>query len=94
MWENYSSDKENFTGHIFNIKLEEKSYKMSFKDLPVKIQRSKNRPEGGGEGGQNVPPPLPHGADSVKKHFFMVLKDYFKYFRGSLRLGDNLRILP
>ena len=80
---------------MFNIKLEEKSYKMSFKDLPVKIQRSKNRPGGsGGEGGRMCHPLSPHGADSVKKHFFMVLKDYFKYFRGSLRLGDNLRILP
>ena len=28
---------------MFNIKLEEKSCKMSFKALPVKIQRSKNR---------------------------------------------------
>ena len=37
---------------MFNIKLEEKSYKMSFKALPVKIQRSKNR-----QGkGQNVHP--------------------------------------
>ena len=31
-----------FTGHMFNIKLEEKSYKMNFKALAVKIQRSKN----------------------------------------------------
>ena len=28
---------------MFNIKLEEKSYKMSFKALPVKIQQPKNR---------------------------------------------------
>ena len=28
---------------MLNIKLEEKSYKMSLKALPVKIQRSKNR---------------------------------------------------
>ena len=26
---------------MFNIKLEQKSYKMEFEDLPVKIQRSK-----------------------------------------------------
>ena len=31
---------------MFNIKLEEKSYKISFKALPVKIQRSKKRQEG------------------------------------------------
>ena len=37
MWANYSTDQKNFTGHMFNIKLEEKSYKMSFKALPVKI---------------------------------------------------------
>ena len=30
---------------MFNIKLEEKSYKMSFKALPVEIQQSKNRQE-------------------------------------------------
>ena len=41
---------------MFKIKLEEKSYKMSFKAIPVKIQRSKNR-----QGGHNVSP----GADKV-----------------------------
>ena len=40
--------KKKFTDHMFNIKLEEKSYKMSFKALPLKIQRSKNRQGGGG----------------------------------------------
>ena len=44
----YSTNQKNFTGHMFNIKLEEKSYKMSFKALPFKIQWSKNRQ--GGEG--------------------------------------------
>ena len=34
----YSTNQKNFTGHMFNIKLEEKSYKMSFQALPVKIQ--------------------------------------------------------
>ena len=34
---------KNFTGYMFHIKLEKKLYKMSFKDLLVKIQRSKNR---------------------------------------------------
>ena len=34
---------------MFNIKLEEKLYKMSFKALPVKPQWSKNR-----HGGRNV----------------------------------------
>ena len=42
-WGVYSTDQKSFTGHMFIIKLEEKSYKMSFKALPVKIQRSKNR---------------------------------------------------
>ena len=32
---------------MLNIKLEEKSCKMSFKALPVKIQRSKNQQGGG-----------------------------------------------
>ena len=43
MWANYSNDEKTFTGHIFNIKLEEMSYKISFKALPVKIQQSKNQ---------------------------------------------------
>ena len=42
VWANYSIDQNNFAGHLFSIKLEEKSYKMSFKILPVKIQQSKN----------------------------------------------------
>ena len=28
---------KNCTGHMFNLKLEEKSYKLGFKALPVKI---------------------------------------------------------
>ena len=43
VWANYSTGQKKFTCHMFNIKLEEKSYKTSFKALPVKIQRSKNR---------------------------------------------------
>ena len=43
-WANYLTDEKNFTGHMFNIELEENSHKMSFKALPVKIQRSKNIP--------------------------------------------------
>ena len=39
---NYSSDQKNFTGHMFNMKLEENLYKMSFKALPVIIQRLRN----------------------------------------------------
>ena len=58
VWANYSTDQKNFTCHVFNIKLEEKSYKMSFKSLPVKIQQSINR-----QGRHNVPPE----ADRVKK---------------------------
>ena len=41
---------------MFNIKLEEKSNKMSFKALPVEIQWSKNR-EGKVGGEHNVPHP-------------------------------------
>ena len=36
---------------MFNIKLEEKSYKMSCKALPVKMQQSKNLQ---GAGGRNI----------------------------------------
>ena len=39
---NYSTDQKNFTGLMFNIKSEKKSWKMSFKALPVKTQRLKN----------------------------------------------------
>ena len=45
---------------MFNIKLEERSYKMSFKALAVKIQGSKNR-----HGGAQCAPSSP-GADRVK----------------------------
>ena len=31
MWANSSTDQKKFTDHMFNIKLEEKSYKMSLK---------------------------------------------------------------
>ena len=47
MWANHSTDQKYFTGHLFSIKLEENSYKMSFKALPVKIQHLKNRQGGG-----------------------------------------------
>ena len=43
VWANYSTDQKNFTGPMFTIKLEEKSYKISFKALPFKIHWSKNR---------------------------------------------------
>ena len=33
---NCSTDQKKFTDRIFNIKLEEKLYKMTFKALPVK----------------------------------------------------------
>ena len=59
VWENYSTDQKIFAGHMFNIRLEEKLYKMSFKALPVKIQRSKNRQWVT----QCAPPP---GVDRVK----------------------------
>ena len=58
---NYSTDQKNFTSLMFNIKLEEKSYKMSFKALLVKIQRSKSRQGGGAHC------LFSHGADGVKE---------------------------
>ena len=51
MWADYSTDQKRFTGNMFNIKLEEKSYKMNFKALPVQMQQSKNRQ---GAGGHNI----------------------------------------
>ena len=63
---NYSIDQNIFIGQMFNIKLEEKSYKMSFKALLVKIQRSKNRGRGATMCSFSFPPP---GADRVKQHF-------------------------
>ena len=62
VWAVYMTDQKSFTGHMFSIKLEEKSYKMRSKALPVKIQRSRNRH--GGRGGI-LCPPRP-GADRVK----------------------------
>ena len=41
VWANYSTDQKQFTGHMFNIKLEENPYKMNFKAIPVKIQWSR-----------------------------------------------------
>ena len=63
----FLTDQKKFTGHMFNIKLEEKPYKISFKALPVKIQRSKNR-----LGARCVPHPTPPppGEDRVKAKFF------------------------
>ena len=58
VWPNYSIDQKNFIGHMFNIKSEQKSYKTSFKALPVKMQPSKNQQEGMG-GEHNVSPSPP-----------------------------------
>ena len=65
---NYSTDQKNFTRYIFNLNLEEKSYKMSFKALPVKIEWSKNQQGGwgGGRGGGAQCAPL-LGADRFKR---------------------------
>ena len=66
---------------MFNIKLEENSYKMSFKALPVKIQWSKNR-----HGGHNAPPTR---ADRVKETllFFLRTPVLQNIFSGRLLLG-------
>ena len=53
---------------MFNIKLEKKSYKMSFKALPVKIQRSKKPTKGTMWGAQSP------------GHIGLKLKIYEKYF--------------
>ena len=56
MWASYSTvstDQKNSTGHMFSIKLEEKSHEMNLKALPVKTQLSKN-PQGGT---MYLPPP-------------------------------------
>ena len=68
MWANYLTDQKNDTGHMFNIKLEKKSYKMSFKALPVKIQRSKKPTKGTMWGAQSP------------GHIGLKLKIYEKYF--------------
>ena len=60
---------------MFNIKLEEKSYKMNFKALPVKIQRSKNQQGGGGA----MCHPLP-GQIGLKSLRIQLLKDALKLF--------------
>ena len=39
---------KNLTGHMSNVILEEKYYKMSFKALPLKYSGQKNRQEGKG----------------------------------------------
>ena len=46
VWTDYSADQKYFPGHMFNIKLEEKPYKMCFKPLPVNIEWSNNRQDG------------------------------------------------
>ena len=51
---------KNITRHIFNLNLEEKSYKISFSALPVKKEWSKNQQ--GGRGEHNVP-----GSNRFKK---------------------------
>ena len=56
MWTNYLTNQKNVTGHMLNIKLEKKSYKMSFKELLVKIQWLENqRVRVGGGGAQGTP---------------------------------------
>ena len=62
MQANYSTDQKNFTGHMFNIKSEKRSYKISLNALLIKIQWSKNGQEGGG-----TMCPLPPGADRVNQ---------------------------
>ena len=84
VWADYSSDQKKFTGHMFNIKLEEKSCKMSFKALLVKIQRSKNRQ---GRGKREMCPP-PTGADRVNN--FIYLPNYASMYS----LSNIFKSLP
>ena len=64
MGANYLTDQKKLTGHMFNIKLGKKSYKISFKALPVKNSGQKT----GKRWAHYLPsaPPSP-GADMVKK---------------------------
>ena len=72
VWANYSTDQKHFTGHMSNIKLVEKSHKMSFNALPVKIQQSKNRDRRE----YNVPPiPGQLGLDTKLKKTFGIKDD-------------------
>ena len=72
MWANYSTDQKNLTGDKLNIKLEEKSYKLSFKAVPVKIRWPKNRQGGGGH---NVPPTHTPGVVGLNLHLMGTIID-------------------
>ena len=64
---------------MFNIKLEEKSYKMSFKALPIKIkiQQSKNRQGGWGSSGRvGTMCPLPRGQLGLRKKKWLLWCSY------------------
>ena len=61
VWGHYLIDQKKIFWSYVQYKLEEKSYKMSFKALPVEIQWSKNR-----QGGTQCSLPSP-GAERVKE---------------------------
>ena len=88
MWANYSPDQKNFTGHMFNIKLEEKSHKMSFTALPVKIQQSKNRQS---QNGTMCPPPP--GAVRVKKTVLKRVTHGIIYSNLSISIANIPKVL-
>ena len=77
---------------MFNIKLEEKSYKISFKALPVKIQPSKNRQEGGG--GDKLYPSTPVQTGwtqfSPMFHFYTSWK-HQKTFSRDMQMGHSAK---
>ena len=61
VWANYLTDQKKISWSHVQYKLEEKSYEMSFKALPVEMQWSKNQ-----QGGAQCSLPSP-GADRVKE---------------------------
>ena len=81
MWANYSTDQKNFTGHIHvQYKIRGKViYKMSFKALPVKMQRSKNR-QGRGD---NVPGQI--GLNLLEKENILDDQVRWKYLKYNVR---------
>ena len=65
MQANYLTDQQKFTDYMFNIKLEQKSYKISFKALLAKIQLSNNR-----QYAPHLPPLLRQiGLSELKSYF-------------------------
>ena len=89
MWADYLTDQKNFTGHIFNIKLEKKSYKMSFKAPPVKIQQSK-KPQQVKTGADRVKTSRMAGAKSTYHKERSFVTNYFIFMKISFQFKSFL----